>query len=628
LTGATLVALSPALQASSNGFSFDAQGRLALYDATAGLPAGAVYAQGFAFKPTGELCISQTSAIATYSNGVPVDTLGRVCMPIASFILDLLSGVLPSNATFVRGTNATVVNSLGQLVWAPANMLVNTVNTGAVSGPPSGTAPTGWVFIASGSSGNATFDGNGGIRFTCAGGRPAIGQSITFEAFAAYTLSCTYTANPSGAQVGTSFLINNAALTGSSVSYTLNGNAILSTYVPVAGDRIACVLVLAGTGGSAQVRIGPGANNTDTADVTMRDFKLERGAVATDYIANTSTSVGYYGPRFDYDPVTRALLGLLIEEQSINQLNMNTVDPVIGQWIFTSGGGTSSMTVVTDTAELLRAGLTLGTTVIKLDNSGGASVAFASTGLSAVTTGAMTASAYIRGTGTLATPQISADFASSLNTIALVAGAAYSRFSCTSTPPSGTTYRASFSAPVGGIVYIALVNYENRVDGPTSYIPTFGSAATRAFDNCSTPTAGWLAANVGTWVSEFRKQATQATSWAVAWLDGSGRPAYNFGSNSTEIRAYDGTQVVGLGLAYPTITKFALAVGATAGTQMRASANGLAAVSVAYDGSFGTVTSNLYVGCDGGGQQINGHVRKISYFPLALPDSTLQSLSD
>lgn len=60
----------------NNALNFDATGRLFYVDATAGLPGGTVWANGFPLSG-GALCIS-TNAASTWANGVPYAANGAV----------------------------------------------------------------------------------------------------------------------------------------------------------------------------------------------------------------------------------------------------------------------------------------------------------------------------------------------------------------------------------------------------------------------------------------------------------------------------------------------------------------------------------------------------------------------
>lgn len=62
---------------SANGVLFDATGRLVCFDATAGLPAGFLFANGLPVAADGALCISSNPPV-TYTNGIALDVNGAV----------------------------------------------------------------------------------------------------------------------------------------------------------------------------------------------------------------------------------------------------------------------------------------------------------------------------------------------------------------------------------------------------------------------------------------------------------------------------------------------------------------------------------------------------------------------
>lgn len=64
----------------ANGVRFTGDGRLRLYDATGGLPAGATVQGGMAVSATGQLCITTDAVDAStkYIGGVAVTQDGRV----------------------------------------------------------------------------------------------------------------------------------------------------------------------------------------------------------------------------------------------------------------------------------------------------------------------------------------------------------------------------------------------------------------------------------------------------------------------------------------------------------------------------------------------------------------------
>ena len=64
------------IQANNGGLSFDSTGRLVYVDATAGLPGGTTYSNGYPLS-AGALCISTDSA-ASWANGLPYAANGAI----------------------------------------------------------------------------------------------------------------------------------------------------------------------------------------------------------------------------------------------------------------------------------------------------------------------------------------------------------------------------------------------------------------------------------------------------------------------------------------------------------------------------------------------------------------------
>jgi hypothetical protein len=108
----------------SNGIQRTANGAIYCVDATAGLPAGATWTNGLPFNTLGALCISN-NAVVTWSNGIPFDANGAVCaayLPIPDLDLDFTLGILDPRITFSRATGATVTGSNGLIQNAPMNL--------------------------------------------------------------------------------------------------------------------------------------------------------------------------------------------------------------------------------------------------------------------------------------------------------------------------------------------------------------------------------------------------------------------------------------------------------------------------------------------------------------------------
>jgi hypothetical protein len=230
--------------------------------------------------------------------------------------LDFLQPFLDSRITFTRGSNATLVDSTGKITYAPNNLVLNSVFAGAAVGTP-GTAPTDWPFNSSGGSITSVSGNVIGVSATAA--RQIFGPTITIPAGQTQIWSLTIVSNPNGLPFFQLFVPIN--VTGfASIVYYANGVAVnQTTYVPNANDRLAIVLVNGVATSTPTFRIGIGASSVSTGSASFTQPQAEVVTYQTTpstYV--TTTTAAYYGPRFDYDPVTLAPKGLLIEEQRTN----------------------------------------------------------------------------------------------------------------------------------------------------------------------------------------------------------------------------------------------------------------------------------------------------------------------
>jgi hypothetical protein len=165
---------------------------------------------------------------------------------------------------------------------------------------------------------------------------------------------------------------------------------------------------------------------------------------------------------------------------------------------------------------------------------------------------------------------------------------------------------------------------------PTSYIPTTSATATRAADVASitgTNFSSWYNQSAGTLVGEYRTPAS-GTRGVADFNDNTANERIGMLTNSTDPKmlAVDGgiTQVDldGGTIVANTLAKTAIAYATNDFSIVNA---GGAAVTDT-SGTLPTV-NRLMIGTDQTGNYQNGQTKRLTYWPVRLPDATLQALT-
>ena len=348
---------------------------------------------------------------------------------------------------------------------------------------------------------------------------------------------------------------------------------------------------------------------TATADFYVWGAQIEIGTVATDYIPTGSTISG--APRFDHDPVTGESLGLLIEEAKTNILLKSEK---MNEWIVGNGSSvTANQAVAPD-----------GTyTADRVQHGSGGSSWIRQDVLTPGTT--YTASVYAKAV----TPGTNDQFTFDLGGLSsiFVATGEWKRFTYTGTASNASIYLNNGDDSFSTDVYFWGAQVEEG-NFATSYIATDSSTVTRAAD---------LAEIAGTNFSSFYNQSAGTFFGDITGPGGFGFIAHN-GSNALRhgFAVATGTlftTVSGisnhLGVA-PTLIKnggkFAYGYKANdygafgdgvnlPGTSPTAVPTGLIELALGYRGSF---LANAF---------LNGHIKRLSYFPTRLADALLQSIT-
>ena len=168
----------------------------------------------------------------------------------------------------------------------------------------------------------------------------------------------------------------------------------------------------------------------------------------------------------------------------------------------------------------------------------------------------------------------------------------------------------------------------------TPYIATTAAAATRAAPVCSTTNLGWYTQNIGTWVVAARSAivSSGANQMMARTSDNSYNNQIAVSLSSTGFAALStasGGVFDGLATAVAAITANTSfkAAGAFAANDLALSFNSAAVVT---DSALTAPASQTVfnVGSDhAGANHYNGWIASLTYYPLRLPNATLQALS-
>ena len=423
-------------------------------------------------------------------------------------------------------------------------------------------------------------------------------------------------------------------------------------------------IVAASSATSGLFNIYPATNSTTfsytgdgTSGIYVWGAQLSNSASLDPYVYNPGaapTSAAYYGPRFDYDPVTLAPKGLLIEEQRSNLatyseqfdnaawgLNAASATPNVT----TAPNGTTSADKLVEGASTATHGLDAPAAAITAGTTYTGSL-YAKASERRYLFVALTYSGFTSGNGVCF----------DLQTGTIVGSGTGSASAGAITPVGNGWYRCSITlaATVSGTfigapaVYLSdtatnsLKSYTG--DGTsgafvwgaqleagafaTSYIPTVASTVTRSADVASmlgTNFSSWYNQPQGTFVAEF---SGRSGGYALNANDGTNNNAtgivYLTASTVRGITvvAATGRFVDMSGGATPAINKTAYAYKTN---DLAGSTNGGAVVANATAAI--PALTQLFVGAFSNFSYLNGHVRTLSYYNTRLTNTQLQALT-
>ena len=410
--------------------------------------------------------------------------------------------------------------------------------------------------------------------------------------------------------------------------------------------------------GCTSARVYTSSNSTSTGTFYLWGAQLEQRSAVTAYTPTTTQAITNYIPvmqtaasgvaRFDCNPSTGESLGLLIEESRTNLLvNSATFVAVTNIAVTTSANvspdGTlnasyaipnatsgyhntsTSSTVVTATAYTMSVFAKAGayTRLGVREGVGSGTAALFD----------LTAGTVISGTGTI-TPvgnswyRCVVPFTSSGTSAALT---------CFPYPSSTTNPLTIFSGDGFSGVYLWGQQLEAGAFA-TSYIPTVASQVTRAADAASmtgTNFSSWYNVGQGSFYGEanlyggvnglynYIAYATDGTTTNNIKLGFYNNGTSNYGGLGISVTSVAQTIFVTAGLSANTFAKLA---GSYAPNNFAISKDGATAVTSSSGGI--PAVSSLYIGQRvGNAEYIDGHIKRITYYPKALTSTELQGLT-
>jgi len=394
---------------------------------------------------------------------------------------------------------------------------------------------------------------------------------------------------------------------------------------------------------------GPQVSTGLSASGNFFGFQIEPGTVASTYSPTDATAL--LGARFDYNPVTLAARGLLIEEQRANLLLRSS------DWTTTW-----SNTNITLGAPVLAPDGTVTATRLQATASAATSclqsvIATATSHIYSIYakqgSGVADANQFILRNSTTATnlAVLTIDYSTGVVTQTVGTGATASnsgngwwriQIPATSGITIGNTLfvYACFAGSVetaGEYAYVWGAQLEAGAFA-TSYIPTVASQVTRAADSVSIDTlTPWYNATEGSLFVQFSCPGYDAAVFppiAVLGTTSVSNRGYshviNGSTNDSGFNIYDDTPTYQGVPGFAAYTKGATRkqIGAYKVNNSAATSDGAAATtdtSVTLPTSLNTLTIGRYA--IAGTARLNGHIQNISYYPTRLLNASLQALT-
>lgn len=579
--------------------------------------------------------------------------LSRSAM-LPALSLGFLGETLDPRITFSRGSNATLVDATGKITYAPANLLTwsedFTNAAWVVNGSPVITAnqviaPDG-TMTADTMAVSGASNGFGVYRNVVSSGTYV--SSMYFKLMSgAFSLRVGLTSNFSVINCSTLAITNTGTGVGS-VSAVGNG-----------WYRFVSVGTISALSASEFYNIG---SNTGTLAIWGAQLEpVTYQTTPSTYVATTASA--YYGPRFDYDPVTLAPKGLLIEEARTNLLTYSEqFDNAawIKSAVTITANATTSPDGTVDAEKMAENTTSVSQFLVRQTYAsfvaGAYTFTFYAKAAERIWTYFEVGNTYANvnlSTGALGTTgQFSTGWTFG-SASATAVGNGWYRCSITSTCTTPGSYfggkihtadannSIAYAGTIGSGIFVWGAQLEAGASA-TSYIPTVASTVTRSADVATmtgTNFSSWYNQSEGTFVVNLTPTGLPVGASNTRYLEANDGTANNrkpllfaapAGTSAAQYR------VAGADQAVLTSSAGAFAVGvnlraatAYAVNDFGASYNGATALTDT-SGSVSNTATQLTIGyaTSGAGSEIyNGHIRQIAYYNTRLPNAQLQSLT-
>jgi hypothetical protein len=552
--------------------------------------------------------------------------------------LDFTTGVLDSRFTFSRSSNATFINSSGYVVYADHNLVRNSTFSSL----------TGWAPNGTGTTTNA----DGVLTLSTSAAQTQLYYSQTnanlFQDNApvsgrVYSASINVTAISGGISYQELITIGGTIsnVTRYKDGVLVSGSATASTGL---------ITIVWTSGGANTLRIGisaSGSTSYPSASVSMTLPRCVIGSQTQPTYIESPVASTYQAPRFDYDPTTLAPRGLLLEGSATN-LALRSDD---------------FNTTVTDGTQWAPSGYTAGTlsTTLPDGTTGNArrisvasgSGSFRSQAITVTANTAYTWSFWARNNGgsqaryrvfnVSGSANIVDYTLSGSNYVSSIGGAGntsstWVRVSVPFTTPTGCTsvfvYPASSdSGTVDLLVWGAQL--ETGSGGASSYISTGQSQVQRASEVMymdGTNFSAWWPSGQSEYSVYFagditRTPATTQFMWlARTGSGGTGTSlARQFVTTTNSIRANNTVSDLTSSLTATVGTRFRAAFAVKSGDSALHVNNGTTTASVtASDTGLATTAAQIVFNPN---SDVFQHIASLTFWPIRLPNETLQSLT-